>query len=63
MSAKTDDLKRRASVSLMLTNAERQEAKRAAERAGLPLSQFLRLITMSAIRSGQSINVGRARAS
>ena len=47
----------------MLTNAERQEAKRAAERAGLPLSQFLRLITMSAIRSGQSINVGRARAS
>jgi hypothetical protein len=60
MPAKVEDKRRRAVVTLMLTAAERQEARRAAEKAGLPLSQFLRLLTMAAIRRGETVGTARA---
>jgi hypothetical protein len=60
MPSRIDDKRRRAVVTLMFTESERQEVRRAAEKAGLPLSQFLRLLTMAALRRGETVGASRA---
>ena len=48
-------------VALQLTAQEKQELQKAADKAVLPLSAFVRALALTAVRSGQTtISVGRA---
>jgi hypothetical protein len=47
--------KRPVGVTIMVSEEERQEMRDAADQAELPLSMFLRLLTMAAIRRGVSV--------
>ena len=47
--------RRRAGVTVMLTEPERQELRKAADAAGLSLSVFVRLLTLAVIRRGETI--------
>jgi hypothetical protein len=60
MVTKVKDRKRAAGVTVMMSDQERQEVRKAAETAGLSLSVFVRLITLAAIRSGQTISTAKA---
>lgn len=54
--------KRPAGVTVMLTEQERKEVRKAADQAGLSLSVFIRLITMSALQRGETITRSKAAA-
>lgn len=62
MPIKAERRKRRSVVTLMLTAEERQEMRKAADAAGLPLSMFLRLLAMAAIRRGETVGAKAAKA-
>jgi hypothetical protein len=47
-------------VAVQLDEREKAEMKGAADQAGLALSVFVRLITLAAIRSGQTISAAKA---
>jgi hypothetical protein len=49
--------KRTLGVTVMVSEAERQAMRQAADQAELPLSVFLRLLVMAAIRSGQTVGL------
>ena len=52
--------KRPVGVTIMVSVEERQEMRDAADQAELPLSMFLRLLTMAAIRRGETISTAQA---
>jgi hypothetical protein len=52
--------KRPVGVTIMVSEEERREMRDAADRAELPLSMFLRLLTMAAIRRGETIRTAQA---
>jgi hypothetical protein len=52
--------KRPVGVTIMVSEEERQEMRDAADQAELPLSMFLRLLTMAAIRRGETIATAQA---
>ena len=60
MISKVKDRKRAAGITVMMSEQERQEVRKAAEAAGLSQSVFVRLITLAAIRSGQTISTAKA---
>jgi hypothetical protein len=52
--------KRPLGVTIMVSEEERQEMRDAADQAELPLSMFLRLLVMAAIRRGETISTAKA---
>jgi hypothetical protein len=52
--------KRPAGITVMVSAEERQEFRMAADQAGLPLSMFIRMIALAAVRSGQTIKAAKA---
>ena len=52
--------KRPVGVTVMVSEEERQEMRDAADQAELPLSMFLRLLVMAAIRRGETISAAKA---
>jgi hypothetical protein len=52
--------KRTTGTTVMLSDQERKELRLAADQAGLPLSVFIRMVSVAAVRNGQTINVGKA---
>ena len=59
MVAKAKDRKRAALVTVMMSEQERRKVRKAADAAGPPLSTFVRLLLMAAIRSGQTIKAAK----
>jgi hypothetical protein len=47
-------------VTVMLSEIEKKAVRKAADQAGLSLSVFIRLITMSAIQRGETITRSKA---
>jgi hypothetical protein len=45
---------------VMVSSEERHEFRKAADQAGLPLSMFIRMIALAAVRSGQTIKAAKA---
>jgi hypothetical protein len=54
--------KRGACVTLMLTVEEREQLRAAAKQADMPLSVFLRLLVMMALKRGETLAVVRTDA-
>jgi hypothetical protein len=52
--------KRTLGVTVMVSEAERQAKRQAADQAELPLSMFLRLLIMAAIRRGETVGAAKA---
>jgi hypothetical protein len=52
--------KRALGVTVMVSEAERQAMRQAADQAELPLSMFLRLLIMAAIRRGETVGAAKA---
>jgi hypothetical protein len=52
--------KRPAGITVMVSSEERHEFRKAADQAGLPLSMFIRMIALAAVRSGQTIKAAKA---
>jgi hypothetical protein len=49
--------KRPKGLTLALTDQERQDFGKAADEAGLPLSVFIRLLAVNALKSGQTVGM------
>jgi hypothetical protein len=54
--------KRPVGVTIMVSEEERQQMRDAADQAELPLSVFLRLLVMAALRRGETISTAKAAA-
>jgi hypothetical protein len=52
--------KRTLGVTVMVSEVERQAMRQAADQAELPLSMFLRLLVMAAIRRGETVSAAKA---
>jgi hypothetical protein len=52
--------KRFADIRVMATEAERRELQKAADAAGLALSTFVRLLSLAAVRKGETITSAEA---
>jgi hypothetical protein len=55
--ANTRQKKRTKGLTLTLSDKERQDFGKAADEAGLPLSVFIRLLAVNALKSGQTVGM------
>lgn len=52
--------KRPKGLTLMLSEEERQALLKAADEAGLPLSVFIRLLAVNALKRGETVGTAKA---
>ena len=55
--------RRPSGITVMVSAEERQEMRRAADQAEMPLSMFVRMITLAAIRRGETLSTVVTKAS
>ena len=57
---KTTKKRRRAGITVTVTDEERAELRQAADKAGLALSIFVRVLLVNAVRRGDTVGTARA---